>query len=36
LQQIYPQHQIRIVLIWTETGAVMDVPEALLEAAAPA
>ena len=36
LRQIYPDHEIRTLLIWTETGAVMDVPDALLEAAAPA
>lgn len=36
LRQIYPDHQICTVLVWTETGAVMDVPQALLAAAAPA
>jgi ATP-dependent helicase/nuclease subunit A len=36
LRQIYPDHQIRTLLIWTETGAVMDVPDALLEDATPA
>jgi ATP-dependent helicase/nuclease subunit A len=36
LRQIYPDHEIRTVLIWTETGAVMDVPEEMLEAAVPA
>jgi ATP-dependent helicase/nuclease subunit A len=36
LRQIYPDHPIRTVLIWTETGAVMDVPEQMLAAAVPA
>jgi ATP-dependent helicase/nuclease subunit A len=36
LRQIYPDRQIRAVLIWTETAAVMDVPEDWLEAASPA
>ncbi len=36
LRQIYPDHAIRTLLIWTETGAVMDVPAEMLEAAAPA
>jgi ATP-dependent helicase/nuclease subunit A len=36
LRQIYPDHEIRTVLIWTETGAVMNVPEEMLEATAPA
>ena len=36
LRQIYPQRQIRTLLIWTETGAVMDVPDAILDAAGPA
>jgi ATP-dependent helicase/nuclease subunit A len=36
LRQIYPGHEIRTLLIWTETGAVMDVPAEMLEAASPA
>jgi len=36
LRQIYPDHAIRTLLIWTETGAVMDVPAEMLEAATPA
>lgn len=36
LRQIYPDRQIRTLLIWTETAAVMDVPDAILAAAAPA
>jgi ATP-dependent helicase/nuclease subunit A len=36
LRQIYPDRQIRTLLIWTETGAVMDVPDELLEPATPA
>ena len=35
LQQIYPAHEIRTLLIWTETAAVMEVPVALLERAGP-
>ena len=35
LQQIYPAHAIRALLIWTETAAVMEVPAALLDGAAP-
>ena len=34
LRQIHPERQIHTLLIWTETGAVMDVPASLLEAAA--
>jgi ATP-dependent helicase/nuclease subunit A len=36
LRQIYPARQIRTLLIWTETGAVMDVPDALLDPPPPA
>ena len=36
LRQIYPARQIRVLLIWTETGAVMHVPDEMLDAATPA
>jgi len=36
LRQIYPGRPIRTLLIWTETGAVMNVPDAMLETPSPA
>jgi len=34
LQQIYPGRPVRAFLVWTETGAVMDVPDDMLTRAA--
>ena len=36
LQQVYPGRPVRCVLIWTQSAAVMDVPGAMLDGAAPA
>ena len=36
LHQVYPGLPVRCVLIWTQSAAVMDVPGAMLDGAAPA
>jgi ATP-dependent helicase/nuclease subunit A len=36
LMQIYPQHAVDCLLIWTEAARAMPIPAALLQAQAPA
>ena len=31
IQQIFPAHEIRCLLIWTHTGTAMEVPKAMLD-----
>jgi ATP-dependent helicase/nuclease subunit A len=33
LKQIYPNHRIRTVLLWTKTGTTTELPDAMLDAA---